>query len=469
MKNEQELMANGPSNETLFRYLVLSKVLAYEQQGGTRSAATAAIAGEKQTDPGGIRRSVSVRTLYRWLNRFEKDGFNGLTPKFRQRSTNSLVISKELMNFFKQQKADDLKTSIPELIRRAKETGLIADVKEVDRSTLWRNLKRIGVNTTRNGINHPLRDKRRFAYPHRMDMVLCDGKHFRAGVSRVRRVAMFFLDDATRLGLAVVVGTSETKELFLRGLYEAILRYGLMSALFVDNGSGFTAHDSIAVLQQLGVLFIHGQVGYPQGRGKIERFNQTALTWCLRTLDGNPGVNPDCSALELRLRHFLFGQYNHSPHEGLDLKTPWGRFNSDSRELRFFQNRIELKRAFVLHHKRRVSTDNVVSLNSIKYEMPGGYEKSYITLRHLILEKKVCFIHRGKEITLHPPDIYANALDKRLKTRTKNHVQAGTILPDSSAQIAFRREHRPIVGEDLGFSGPKIKNTRTQKRSNHDR
>jgi putative transposase len=469
MKNEQEAMANEPSNEVLFRYLLLSKVLAREQQGETRSVATGVIAEKKQTDPAGSLRGVSQRTLYRWLNRFERDGFKGLSPKARKRSMNSLVISQELLDFFRQQKEDDPKTSIPELIRRAKQLDLITDIKEVDRSTLWRSLKRIGVDTTRKPAISSSADKRRFAYPHRMDMALCDGKHFRAGASRVRRVALFFLDDATRLGLAVVVGTSENKELFLRGLYEATLRYGLTSALYVDHGSGFTAHDSITVCKQLGVLFIHGQVGYPQGRGKIERFNQTALAQCLRTLDGNPGVNPDCSALELRLRHFMFRQYNHCPHEGLHGQTPWERFNSDSRELRFFENSGDLKRAFVLHHKRRVSADNIVSLGGVKYEMPCGYEKSYVILRHLILEKKVCFIHEGKEIALSCPDIHANALYKRPKTRISDKNRPGTILPDSGAQMAFYREYRPIVGEDLGFSDPEIISTESQKRRNHDK
>jgi len=48
-------------------------------------------------------------------------------------------------------------------------------------------------------------DQRRFAYPHRMMMVLADGKHFRAGPARKRVVAPFFLDDASRFGLGVVV------------------------------------------------------------------------------------------------------------------------------------------------------------------------------------------------------------------------------------------------------------------------
>ena len=45
------------------------------------------------------------------------------------------------------------------------------------------------------------------------------------------------------MGLHVVVGTSENAELFLRGLYETMLSYGMMDALFVDRGPGFVATD----------------------------------------------------------------------------------------------------------------------------------------------------------------------------------------------------------------------------------
>ena len=67
------------------------------------------------------------------------------------------------------------------------------------------------------------RDSRRFAYPNRLDCILCDGKHFRVGASNLKRVALVFLDDATRAVLHSVVGTSECTELFLRGVYELIV------------------------------------------------------------------------------------------------------------------------------------------------------------------------------------------------------------------------------------------------------
>ncbi len=47
-------------------------------------------------------------------------------------------------------------------------------------------------------------------------------------------VALIFLDDATRYGLAVWVGTSGSTELFLHGLHELVLRHGRLEALFLD-------------------------------------------------------------------------------------------------------------------------------------------------------------------------------------------------------------------------------------------
>jgi len=44
----------------------------------------------------------------------------------------------------------------------------------------------------------------------------------------------------------------------------------------------------------------------------------------LRHLAGSPEVDPDCGALELRLRHWLREIYNHTPHQGLGGDTRHG-------------------------------------------------------------------------------------------------------------------------------------------------
>lgn len=167
---------------------------------------------------------------------------------------------------------------------------------------MWRACVRLGLPLRRAPAKQEA-DRRRFAYPHRMMMVLADGKHFRAGVRRRRRVALFFLDDATRFGLGVVVGTDETAALFLRGLHAVLRRFGFMDVLFLDRGPGFRADDTGRGLPPPRHAPRAGTAAYPEGHGKIERFHQTAQAQLLRGLVGAADIDDDCGALELRLTH----------------------------------------------------------------------------------------------------------------------------------------------------------------------
>jgi putative transposase len=249
--------------EALFRYQVISIVLTRVVAGKVLSKTVKSVAGMQHLCPEGGQRKVGKRSIYRWLEAYRKNGFEGLLPKQRPQTEDSAVLDRSLLGFFAEQKTEDPLVSIPELIRRGKILGHIRPEDTVNRVTVWRALNRMGIATShRKSAKN--RDSRRFAFPHRMDMVLCDGKHFRAGINRLRRVAFFYLDDATRNVLHVVVGPSETTQLFLRGLYETIRKYGFMTSFFVDNGSGFASHDAVDVLRKLDILFIHGAVGYPK-------------------------------------------------------------------------------------------------------------------------------------------------------------------------------------------------------------
>jgi len=283
-----------------------------------------------------------------------------------------------------------------------------------------------------------------------MDMVLCDGKHFRAGEQRKKRVALFYLDDATRYVLHVVVGMSETAQLFQRGLYECILKHGYMSALYLDRGPGFVAEDTIAVMANLGIPLIHGEVGYKQGRGKVERFNRTVKADVLRGLDGRADVDPACCALELHLAHYCEKVYAQRPHESLGGDSPWQRFSTDPKPLRWPDNHEHLKTMFVIYIDRRVSQDNVVSVDSIDYDMPPGYGGQQVILRRQLLEGTICFLHKGKDIILLPTNPTANARVPR--ARGKDHDEPLPMPPTTAAQISFQRDFGPIVDNNGGFN-----------------
>lgn len=437
------------SSEALFRFCVVSRVVARIRGDEPRSDAIRAVAADSHTFFDGSPRQISERSIYRWLAAYDALGMTGLEP--RPRRTEPTALSETFTDFLVDEHRGDRSASIPELIRRAKERGIVKPSEIVQRSTVYRTCKRLGLSVARRKkAKH--RDSRRFAYPHRMDMVLCDGKHFRAGDRRHKRVALFFLDDATRYVLHAVVGTSETQELFQRGVYECVTKHGFMDAFYVDHGPGFVAEDTLAVFANFNIPLLHGEVAYKEGRGKIERFNRTAKADVLRALDGRPDVDADCGALELRLRHYTEQVYAHRPHESLDGDSPWQRFHHDSKPLRFPDDHHALRRKFEIWIKRRVSTDHVVSVGSIHYEIPKGHAGRIALLRRRLLDGTIGFLHDGKVIDLHPVDLAANARAPRARRPADDEPEP--VPRKSAADLMFEHDFGPAVGGDGGLESP---------------
>src|SRR3990172_2039704 len=285
------------SEEALFRLDVVSAAGVWLKQGLTRACAIAEVLQVPWSRP------LSARTVYRWLAAHEQQGPLGLEPEARSRIADSRVLSRRLIDFLKREKQSDPQASLPEVIARARLKGVLAPDEKPSRTSLWRAARRLGLppppptpppppreEARRRGSGGPAprrlelpltrpgrlasTDMRRWRYPHRMDCVLADGKRFRASAARLRRLALFFLDNATRYGLDVLVGTEETTELFLTGLYFTVEGSGLMGVLFLDNGSGFISRDTRLVVARLKVSLIYGTARYAEGHGAIEAFNK---------------------------------------------------------------------------------------------------------------------------------------------------------------------------------------------------
>lgn len=445
-----------PSFEALFRFRVIGEVETEQMRGLSRARALEKVASREHLTLDGRRRTVSARSLYRWLARYEKADrdLRALEPQARARTSTSVKLSARFIDLLRHEKTEDPLASVPDLIELARERGVLAPEEPVDRVTVWRAVRRMDLPTRRRPTKHE-GDTRRFAYAHRMQMVLCDGKHLRAGVTRARRVALFFLDDCTRKCLHVVVGTEETSALFLRGLFELVKRHGLMDALYLDRGPGFDSLDTAAALARLQIPLILGQARYPEGHGKIERFHQTAIRKVLRGFDGAADVDPACGALELRLRHYA-ERYDARPHESLEGESPRARWDADPRALRFPEDEASLRACFVVTEDRRVSNDHVIQFDGELYEAPRGLARqSVVVHRHLlegpddIAPLHLSVMHDGRLVRLHRVDLAANARARRGATRQPEREPVAPVK--TAATVAFEREHAPLVGPDGGF------------------
>src|SRR5262245_49734022 len=223
-----------------------------------------------------------------------------------------------------------------------------------------------------------------------------------------------------------------------------------MDIVFLDRGPGFRADDTAAACRRLEIHLVLGTAEYPEGHGKIEKFNQTAQAQLLRGLVGAADVDDDCGALELRLAHFLDHGYNRQPHEALDGKTPLDRFEADTRQLRFPQSDAELADRFVVTETRKVSADNVISYASIDYEIPRGHAGTEITVWRHLLSGALSVVHDRKLVTLAPVDLARNAVSRRA-VPSAPAPDDDEAAPRTAAQIAFARDFAPVVGPDGGF------------------
>jgi len=447
-------IVGSPSFEALFRFNVISQVLALVLAGWVRLHAAAEVSSRSHFTVDGVLRRVSARTIMRWIVAYESGGISALEPAPRRRTQTSMVLPSKLVEFLQSEKEKDPRTSLPEVVRRARERHIIGPDTPVDRTTLWRAARRLGVTTRRRPAKNEA-DSRRFAYPNRMMMILCDGKHFRAGAGRLRRVALFYLDDATRRALHAVVGPAECTELFLRGLYDVISKHGYMDVVYLDRGPGFQSHDTSAVIAAMPhTHLILGQRRYPQGHGKIERFNRTAFAAVLRSLDRAAEVDPDPGALSLRLQHFC-SMYNDRPHESLHSDTPRNRWEQDQRALRFPADEAELKRYFVVHDKRRVSNDHVIQYGGRLFEAPHGLRGEWVEVHRQVLDGRLFVPYRGKLTRIHELDLAANARDRRARTPEAGLPSPDEATPKTAAHLAFDHMWDPLTASDGGFSDPK--------------
>ncbi len=76
--------------------------------------------------------------------------------------------------------------------------------------------------------------------------------------------------------------------------------------------------------------------------------------------------------------------------------------------MRFATRPEDLSQAFLVHLDRRVSSDHVVSIEGVPYEVPRGYAGARLTLHRQVLEGWVGLVHEGRLLRLAPLDPHDN-------------------------------------------------------------
>jgi len=107
------------SPEALFRHQVVSAVRAKCLGGVPLAAAVSEVAAQPQLTLQGTLRSVSARSIRRWLDDHATAGLAGLETARPAPRPISAVLPAALLDFLRTEKGQDRYASVPELLRRA--------------------------------------------------------------------------------------------------------------------------------------------------------------------------------------------------------------------------------------------------------------------------------------------------------------------------------------------------------------
>lgn len=259
----------------LVRYRLIAEAAAAPR--GARTALLRLAASKEVSWPDGRAVHVTVRTLQRWLARFQSGGLAALVRKPRKDKGRVRAISEpalaRVIALRKEEPARSTPTLI-DIVERADEVAKGA----LRRSTLDRHLDHRAASRR---MMHVLGAKRhvKLAFPRPLDFVVGDfhqGPYYRDVHGEIRRAVLgVFIDHCSRYVPESRYGTTEDQMHVRRGLRALCTTVGPPHKLYVDGGPGYQGARFELGCSQLGIEVAHSAPYVSEGRGLVERFNKT--------------------------------------------------------------------------------------------------------------------------------------------------------------------------------------------------
>ena len=329
---------------------------------------------------------VSERTLYRLEAAWRKNGFSGLRPMNRE-----MRRSQKLPDNFEEivSEAIQLKKEVP--TRSVARIILILEMEGrvspgvLKRSTLQRYLYRAGLGVKQMKRYTEARNatSRRFCKPHRMMLAQCDIKYglklpIGEGGKKVQTYLSALIDDHSRFVLESGWYDNQEAVIVEDTFHKAILKRGIMDAVYADNGKQYVSVNLTRALERLGVRYMHAKPYHAWSKGLVERFNSSVDGFLeevkLKNVKSLKELNSYWQA-------WVEEYYHNKPHDGireyyesLGVSVPEGgitpaqEWNRDSRALKFLDSSV-VAEAFLHHEKREIDKSGCLSFEGRKYDI----------------------------------------------------------------------------------------------------
>ena len=328
-------------------------------------------------DPDGKLRHYEVGTLLGWYRNYKIHGFDGLIPASRSDCGASRKIDDELEEEIRYLRHTYPRLSAAAIYRQLQDKGSIRS-GQLSESTVCRYINQMELTEklTQN------QDMRRYERAH-INEVWCGdssaGPYLKTSDGRKHRVyVMALIDDASRFITGVDVFFNDNFVNLMSVIKSAVSKYGVPKVFNFDNGSAYRNKQMELLAARIGTTISYCRPYTPTQKAKIERWFRTLKDQWMASLDMR-----DFRTLE-ELRGSLLTyvrQYNQAVHSSLKDKSPQDRFFSESELIKRLPEDL-IERSFLMEIERRVSSDCVIVIDQVEYEVDYRFAKQRITLRY---------------------------------------------------------------------------------------
>ena len=362
--------------------------------------------------PDGTVKHYAPGTIEKWYRNYKEAGFDALIPTGRVDQGKPRKLDDDLQEQIRYLKANYPRMSASAIYRQLRDNGSIKN-GEVSESTVNRyiNLIAVQMKTTTN------QDMRRYERAH-INEVWCGdssvGPYLKTSDGKKHKVYIIALiDDASRFIVGIDVFFNDNFVNLMSVMKSAVAKYGRSGMFNFDNGSSFKNKQMELLAARIGSVVHYDQPYTPTQKAKIERWFRTMKDQWLSSLD----IRDFHSLDELRGNLLAYVQnYNQTVHSSLKGLSPQDRFFSEPNRIRRLSDE-EIENSFLLELERRVSSDSVIVIDQVEYEVDYRFAKQRIKIRYSPDMKDIFIVEADGTLT-----------PIRLLNKTENAYIAQTVL-----------------------------------------
>lgn len=367
--------------------------------------------------PDGTIKHYAPGTIEKWYRHYKEEGFDALIPTGRGDRGKPRKLDDDLQEQIKYLKLNYPRMSASAIYRQLRDNGSIKN-GEVSESTVNRyiNLIAVQMKTTTN------QDMRRYERAH-INEVWCGdssvGPYLKTPDGKKHKVYIIALiDDASRFIVGIDVFFNDNFVNLMSVMKSAVAKYGRPGMFNFDNGSSFKNKQMELLAARIGSVVHYDQPYTPTQKAKIERWFRTMKDQWLSSLD----IRDFHSLDELRGNLLAYVQnYNQTVHSSLKGLSPQDRFFSEPERIRQLSDE-EIEKSFLLELERRVSSDSVIVIDQVEYEVDYRFAKQRIKLRYSPDMKDIFIVEADGTLT---PIRLLNKTENAYIKREKIHLCRG--------------------------------------------